>query len=199
MTEDKRSPVRPKMNSSSEKELDKAEQQFEKFDSEIKSMTLDRMNMAPKEEVEPQTKLASSDIAKSKDIYIKPKRSIASREKFNEDYRKDYNFSKEYVNFIAENKEIIGESANFWTKPFAGMPAEEWDIPVNKPIWAPRYVAERIKGCKHHRLVMRDAPTGADHQGNQYYGSMAVDTVVQRLDAYPVSSRKSIFMGAESF
>ena len=200
MTEDlKRSPGRPKMNSSSEKELDKAEKQFEKFDSEIKSMTLDRMNMAPKEEVEPQTKLASSEIAKSKEIYIKPKRSIASREKFNEDYRNDYNFSKEYVNFIAENKEIIGESANFWTKPFAGMPAEEWDIPVNKPVWAPRYVAERIKGCIHHRLVMRDAPTGSDHQGNQYYGTMAVDTVVQRLDAYPVSTRKSLFMGNNNF
>lgn len=197
--EEKRGPGRPKMNSSSEKELDKVEKQFQAFDENVKTLTLDRMNTAPKEEVEPQTKLSSSEIAKSKDIYIKPKRSIASREKFNEDYRKDYNFSKEYVNFIAENKEIIGETMEFWTKPFAGMPAEEWNIPVNKPIWAPRYVAERIKGCKHHRLVMRDSPTGGDHQGNQYYGSMAVDTVIQRLDAYPVSSRKSIFMGTEAF
>ncbi len=197
--EEKRSTGRPKMNSASEKELDKAEKQFEKYDSEIKSMTLDRMNMAPEKEIEPQTKLASSEIEKSKHIYIKPKRSIASREKFNEDYRKDYNFSKEYVHFIAENKEIIGESADFWTKPFAGMPAEEWCVPVNKPIWAPRYVAERIKACKHHRLVMRDIPTGGDHQGNQYYGAMAVDTIVQRLDAYPVSTKRSVFMGAESF
>jgi|SRR6185436_11185794 len=196
--EDKRSPGRPKINSASEKELDKCEKQFEKFDSEIKSMTLDRMNTAPKEEVEPQTKLASSEIAKSKDIYIKPKRTVSSKEKFNEDYRKDYNFSKEYVNFIAENKEIIGETLEFWTKPFAGMPAEEWNIPVNKPIWAPRYVAERIKGCKHHRLIMQDRPTNADGMG-QYYGSMAVDTTIQRLDAYPVSTRKSIFMGTESF
>ncbi len=196
--EEKRGPGRPKMNSASEKELDKCEKQFEAFDQNVKSLTLDRMNTAPKEEVEPQTKLASSEIAKSKDIYIKPKRSIASREKFNEDYRKDYNFSKEYVNFIAENKEIIGETLDFWTKPFAGMPAEEWDIPVNKPIWAPRYVAERIKGCKHHRLVMQDRSTSADGMG-QYYGSMAVDTTIQRLDAHPVSSRKSIFMGTEAF
>jgi len=197
--EDKRGPGRPKMNSASEKELDKCEKQFEAFDESVKSLTLDRMNMAPKQEIEPQTKLSSSEIEKSKDIYLKPKRSIASREKFNEDYRKDYNFSKEYVNFIAENKEIIGETIDLWTKPFAGMPAEEWDVPVNKPIWAPRYVAERIKGCKHHRLVMQDRPSGSDHQGNQYYGSMAVDTVVQRLDAHPVSSRKSIFMGAGGF
>ncbi len=196
--EEKRGPGRPKLNSASEKELDKAEKQFEKFDSEIKSMTLDRMNTAPVKEEEPQTKLSSKEIEKSKDIYMKPKRSIASREKFNEDYRKDYNFSKEYVNFIAENKEIIGETIDLWTKPFAGMPAEEWDIPVNKPIWAPRYVAERIKACRHHRLVMQDRPVNADGMG-QYYGSMAVDTTVQRLDAHPVTSRKSIFMGSESF
>jgi hypothetical protein len=199
MEEEKRGPGRPKMNSASEKELDKAEKQFEMFDAEIKSMTLDRMNTAPTPEVEPQTKLASSEIAKHKDLYMKPKRAIGSREKFNEDYRKDYNFSKEYVHFIAENKEIIGESINFWIKAFPGMPAEEWDIPVNKPIWAPRYVAERIKGCKHHRLVMRDTPAGGDHQGNQYYGAMAVDTTVQRLDAYPVTERKSIFMGEKAF
>jgi len=199
MTEDvKRGPGRPKLNSASEKELDKAQKQFEVFDAEIKEMTLDRMNMAPKEEVEPQTKLSTSEIDKSKDVYLKPKRTIGSKEKFNEKYREDYNFSKEYVNFIAENKEIIGESANFWTKPFAGIPAEEWDVPTNKPVWAPRYVAERIKACKYHRLVMQDRPISADGMG-QYYGSMAVDTTIQRLDSYPVSTRRSIFMGSGSF
>ena len=200
MTEEiKRGPGRPKLNSESEKELDKCEKQFEAFDTQVKEMTLDRMNVAPKEEVEPQTKLASSEIAKIKDVYLKPRRTIGSKEKFNEKFRDDYTFLKEYVNFIAENKEIIGETAEFWVKPFPGLAAEEWVVPVNKPIWAPRYVAERIKGCKHHRLVMQDRPVGGDHHGNQYYGSMAVDTSVQRLDAYPVSDRKSIFMGNNKF
>jgi hypothetical protein len=40
--------------------------------------------------------------------------------------------------------------------------------------------------------------TGADGNG-QYYGTMVADTTVQRLDAIPVSSSKSIFMGAKSF
>ncbi len=40
--------------------------------------------------------------------------------------------------------------------------------------------------------------TGADGMG-QYYGAMAADKTVQRLDARPVSTRKSIFMGASSF
>jgi len=33
----------------------------------------------------------------------------------------------------------------------------------------------------------------------QYYGSMAVETTVNRLDAIPVSDRKSVFMGASGF
>lgn len=180
-------------------ETEKLQKQFDKFDEEVKEMTLDRMNMAPKEEKEEQTKLSSTQIAKSNELYLKPKRSIPSREKFNEKFREDYNFQKQYVNFIAENNEIIGESIDMWTKSFPGLPAEEWSVPTNKPVWAPRYVAEQIKSKSYHRLSMTNQINGGDQQGNQYYGTMAVDNVIQRLDARPVSSRKSLFMGAESF
>ena len=189
---------KPKLNSLGNKELDKAEDQFKEFDAQVKSMTLDRMNMAPKEETEQQTKLSTREIDKQKDIYLKPKRTIASKEKFNEKFRDNYNFDKEYVNFIAENKEIIGEDLDIWTKPYPGLPAEEWIIPVNKPIWGPRYVAEQIKRCTYHKLVMRDQPTNADGFA-QYYGTMAVDTQTQRLDAHPVTKNRSVFMGATNF
>jgi len=194
MSEDKK--IKPKVPDS---ELDKLSDQFKTFDDNIQTMTLDRMNKAPIKEVEPQTKLAQSEIEKCKDIYLKPVRSISSKERFDEKWRSDYNFSAEYVRFTAENKEIIGEVIECWTKPFPGMPAEYWKVPVNKPIWAPRHVAERIKNSRYHRLVMNQTTgTGADGVG-QYYGAMAVDTTVQRLDALPVSTTKSIFMGAHSF
>ncbi|RPJ26276.1 MAG: hypothetical protein EHM25_12115 [Nitrosopumilales archaeon] len=183
-------------NSESAKEMEKVEKQFDEFDKQIKDMTHDRMSAAPKQDVEPQNKMSQSDIEKSKDVYLKPKRTISSREKFNEKYRDEYNFQKEYVQFIPEHREIIGESIELWTKPFAGMPAEEWVIPTGKPVWAPRYVAERIKGCNYHRFVMQqNVMTSTTHAG-QMYGAMAVDTTVQRLDALPVGTRKSIFMGA---
>jgi hypothetical protein len=182
-------------NSTAEKELDKAEAQFQAFDENIKEMTLDRMNEAKKRDMEPQTKLSSQEIDKSKDIYLKPARAISSKEKFNEKFREDYNFQKEYVRFIAENKEIIGETIEVWTKPFPGMAAEFWQVPTNKPIWGPRYLAEQITKAKYHRFVMQDAITGQDGTA-KYYGQMAVDTIIQRLDALPVSTRKSIFMGA---
>lgn len=181
-------------NSLVQKELDKAEKQFEAFDNNIKEMTLDRMNEAAKKEQEPVTKLSQEDIEKSKEIYLKPHRQIASREKFNENFRKDYNYAMEYVRFIPEHREVIGEMIELWTKPFPGMPAQEWKIPTGKPVWAPRYVAEQISKCRYHRFVMQQTvSTGNDHMG-QYYGSMAVDTTIQRLDAIPVNERKSIFM-----
>lgn len=177
-----------------EKELDKLQSQFDQFDNQIKDLTNDR-SKAPTQEVEAQTKLSSREIENSSKIWLKPKRTIPARDKFNERFRDAYNFSKEYVQFIAENKEVIGESIQAWTRPYGGMPAEEWEIPVNKPVWGPRYLAEQIRKCSYHRMRMeQNSMTGNDGMGS-YFGSMVVDTVVQRLSAEPVSPRKSIFMG----
>ena len=186
-------------NSLAAKELDKAQEKFDAFDKQVKDLTLDRLNQAPPENVEPQTKIAQVDKDKMKATYVKPIRSIGCKEKFNEKFRDSYDFDKEYVHFTAEHREIIGETLEFWTKPYPGVPAEFWNVPTNKPLWAPRYVAERIKGCKYQRLVMKqNVSSGADGLG-QYYGSLAVDTTIQRLDAFPESTRKSIFMGAANF
>lgn len=186
-------------NSESAKELEKAEKQFEAFDNQVKELTLDRMNAAPKEDVEPQTKIAQKDLEKQNELYLKPKRMFHAKEKFNERFRDEYNFKKEYVCFIAENREIIGEAIEMWCKPFAGAPCEEWVVPTNKPVWAPRYVAERIKGCTYHRLIMQQQVKTQANMYGEMYGAMAADTIIQRLDAMPATQRKSIFMGANSF
>ena len=179
--------------------MEQAEKQFKAFDDNVKELTLDRMNEAPKADVEPQTKLSSQDLRASKDIYLKPKKSISCQEKFNEKFRDQYNFQKEYVNFIAENKEIIGEDIDLWTRPFPGMPAEEWIVPTNKPVWGPRYLAEQINRASYHRLKMQQSViSGADSAG-QYYGQMVADETINRLEARPVTNKKSIFMGAHTF
>ncbi len=179
-------------------EMDKLEKQFDEFDKQVKELTQDRMNEAPLKEVEQQTKISGREIDKSKDIYLKPHRTISSKEKFNENFRNEYNFAKEYVHFIAENYEIIGETIDMWTKPFPGLPAEWWQIPTNKPVWAPRYVAEQISRCKYHRLQTVDKPVSQE-SGMTYYGTMVADTTINRLDAKPVLKQRSIFMGATSF
>jgi hypothetical protein len=190
---------KPKTSSSfAQRELDKVEKQFDEFDQNVKALTQDRMNEAPRVEVEQQTKISAKEMSKNADIYLKPVRSISSREKFNEEYRKDYMYQSELVYFIAENKELSGETIDTWTKPFPGMPAEEWKIPCNKPLWGPRHLAEQIKRCYYHRLVMRDQSTSVDGMGS-YYGTLAADTTVQRLDAIPATKQKSVFMGSSSF
>lgn len=190
---------KPKVNSHAQRELDKTEAQFEKFDEQVKSLTLDRMNEAPKMETEQQTKISNRELQKNDGVYLKPDRAISCQDKFNEKYRDEYNFKKEYVSFIAENKEIIGESIELWTKPFAGVPAEFWKVPVNKKVNGPRYLAEQIKKCSYHRLIMNEQKITGSNQFGQEYGQLVVDSTVQRLDAHPVSERKSIFMGAASF
>jgi hypothetical protein len=178
-----------------EKELDKMQRQFDEFENQVKELTQDRMNEAPTLEVEPQTKLSSREIEKSKQIWLKPERIQPDRQKFNEKFREDWNFQKEYVQFVAEHKELIGETIEMWTHPFGGVGAEFWKVPTNKPVWGPRYLAEQIRKCNYHRLRMDQGVTNSDGMGT-YYGTMVVDNTIQRLTAEPVSSKKSIFMGA---
>jgi hypothetical protein len=195
----------PKMSNNMNEELTKLDQQFQEFDQKVKDVTLDSMNKAPLKEVEPQTKLSQKELEKSKDIYLKPRRTIgcSRNDKFNEKYRDQYNFQKEYVHFIAENKEIKGETIEMWTRPFPGLPAEEWVVPTNKPLWAPRYVAEQITRRKYHRLKMDEQTTPDNFASNdsygKYYGQVFVDHTIERFSATPVSNRKSIFMGVTEF
>jgi len=190
---------KPNMNSESDKELVKVEKQFDEYKDKLDQMTMERTQSAPRQEIEQQTKISQNDLAKTNDIYLKPNRTISGREKFNEDYRKQYEFDKEYVQFVAENKEIIGEVIEMWTKPYAGIPCEFWKVPVNKPVWGPRYLAEQIKRCNYHRFTMQQN-TVTDSTGmGTFHGAITVDTTIQRLDALPVSSRRSVFMGAANF
>lgn len=186
-------------NSAAAREMIKIEKQLDTFNDHIESLTLDRMNQAPKADVEPQTKMAQQDIFKSTDIYLKPFKTIGCQDKFNEKYRDSWNFDKETVYFQAENKEIIGENIEMWTKPYAGVHAEFWKIPVNKPVYGPRYVAEQIKRCYYHRLIMKKGVSTGQDEFGEYQGQMAVDTTVARLDAVPVNVKRSVFMGARNF
>lgn len=191
----------PGVNSFGKRELDRAQEKFDKFDEDVKNLTLDRMNESPKEEREPQTQLTAQEFKKAPDIYLKPKRSMppsphpktGKYEVFNEKFRDAYNYDKEYVPFIAENIEVGGEAINLWTKPYPGVAAEEWVVPVNKPIYGPRYLAERIKKCCYHRMHMEDhSVSGSDYAGT-YVGGIIVDGIKHRLDAHPAPKTQVSF------
>jgi hypothetical protein len=183
---------KPKVNSFGARELEKAAEKFDKFDEDVKALTLDRMKEAPKEEKEEQTKLSQKDWEKAGEIYLKPHKSIAPgpkpktgefTDKFNEKFRESYNYDKEYVRFVAENNEIIGETIDIWTRPYPGVPAEEWLVPTNKPVWGPRYLAEQIKRKNYHRLTMNNHVVKEETQMGTITGGIVADSIVQRLDA----------------
>ena len=177
--------------------MKKLEKQLDTFNESIKECVESRD--LPVQETEKQTKLSSNEVRNSKDIYLKPTRSLPDRQKFNEKFRKDWEHAKEYVQFIAEHKELIGENIEMWTHPFGGTErgCEFWTIPTNKPVWGPRYLAEQIQTKSYNRLIMTPTTTGADGMG-QFYGQLAADTKIQRLDAYPVRDLTSRF-GSRGF
>lgn len=177
-----------------QEELNKVDNQFKVFDEDVKSMTMDKMNEAPKMEMEPQTKISQNQIANSKDVYLKPKRRLSSQEKFNEKFRAAYEKDSELVYVIAEHRELIGEAIELWTKPYPGTPAEEWIIPTGTPIWMPRYLMEQLKRKYYHRLVMKNTTTSNESLGS-FYGTMAAETTVQRLECTEISKNRNISMG----
>lgn len=183
----------------SDKDLKPLENQMEGMQKEIKRMNFDKLSLAPRHEEESQTKLSQQEIKKNNRIYLRPHRTIGAKEAFNEHYRPAWEFDKQYVNFIAENREVQGDAIDIWTKPYAGVPAQWWKVPVNVPVWAPRYVAEQIKRKHYHRLEMREQEASnlvaADQYGT-FTGRFVATKTINRLDAMPVSSSTSIFMGA---
>lgn len=180
-----------------EKELQKADKQLEAFTDSVKEATQNRegnrnFDAAPKAEI------SQKQVEEFPGTYLKPKRVLMTRDKFNEKFAKAYEYDKEYVQFIAEHNEIKGDRIEIWTRKYGGKPAEFWEVPTGIPVWGPRYLAEQIRNKYYHRMKTEDRMTNSEG-GMQYYGAMAVDTKVQRLDARPVSDRRSVFMGKSDF
>jgi hypothetical protein len=187
----------PKVNSEGQKELDKAQQKFDDFEAEVKAKTPDALGNLPVMEVDQQTKLSTREINKTDGIYLKPKRTISCKEKFNEAHRKDYEFSNERVRFIAENYEIVGDSIHIWTRSFPGLPAEEWEVPANRVVIGPRYLAEQIARKSYTRLKMDDSKRTGEGDGTTFYGQIVAEQKVQRLGARPAAGfnqRKTEFL-----
>lgn len=172
---------KPNISSRSEQELNKAEKQLEKFTDQVKSLTIDEVSKAPVVEKEQQTLLSKREANAKEAPYIKPNRSIHSKEKFNEKFREDYENGRKYVKCIVENNEIIGESVQFWIKKWPGTSAEEYTVPVNKPVYIPRYVAEHLASRSYHRLVMQDKQPHEIVEGEPM-GTMVAKETKHRID-----------------
>lgn len=176
---------KPKVDSKGQQELQNAADSIQSFETQLKSFHSDVAAMAPAiEDFEPQTKLSMREMASIGPEIMKPARSIGAKERFNETFRGEWEEKKKYVKCIVENYEIQGEMVELWTKGFPGVPCEFWQLPTNKPIAVPKYVAERVAGCKYHVLQMEDSVTQHTQNGKMY-GTLVARNSRQRLDARP--------------
>lgn len=178
---------RPRVNSEGQKELDKAQAQFDQFDAKLKS--LNPFDRSKDNEHDAQVKLSTKEGQLADAPYIKPVRSVATKEPFNEKYRKAWEYGWQYVKCVVENNEIKGEGVEVWTKKFAGDPAHFWKVPCNKPIYIPRLLAKQLSECKYVRYVAQDPRLtgGADGVTGGYFSDIVAETVQHRIDARAVS------------
>lgn len=185
----------PKVNSDSQKELNKAQDKFDSFQEEMRKFNPLDVS-APVQEVEPQTRLSTREANKMDAAYLKPIRSISrtnfqnskidSRTFWDEKNRKARDEDWEYVKCIVENYEIIGEAVEVWTAKWGCDPAHFWRVPVNKPIMIPRHLAKQLSKCQYHRLVMDGNATIEQNHMGTITGGIIADVVKNRIDARPV-------------
>lgn len=180
----------PKVNSSGQKELDRAQVTFEKFEESVNTLTVDRMNQAPLRETESQTKMSSKQIKNYDAPRLEPLRRINSKEPHSTDPKliREREEGHEYIKCIVENKDIIGEAVEICSKKFAGDPATFWKVPVNKPVYIPKFLAKQLSECKYHRLTMQEGQvTNSDGMGT-YMGAMTVNETRSRIECRPADT-----------
>lgn len=164
-----------RVSSRSEQQLNKAAEQFDKFAEDVKSLSVeDAKSSLPSVETEPQTKISKKEANAYDAPVIKPGRAIFSKEKFDEKNRKDFEERSKLVKCIVENNEIVGENVQFWFKEYPGLPAYEWTVPVNKPIYVPRYIAEHLAKRAYIRYVMQECQSVSE--GNLTHSMVAKET-----------------------
>lgn len=180
----------PRVNSEGQKELDKIDGHFQDFHEKIQAH--DPFGNKAAIEEAPQSQLTKKQLDADAP-YLKPVRSMPRSQGgkdgvkvyFDEKHREQHDRDWEYVKCIVENYEIIGEQVEAWTAKWGCDPAHFWKVPVNKPVWIPRLLAEQLSKCKYHRLRM-DNTVYDSHAVGAMYGTMIADDVKHRIDCKPV-------------
>lgn len=77
-------------------------------------------------------------------LYIEPKTRIPTRGQRFPEYDSKLRYLMEYVTGVFESQHV-GTKLNFFLAEIPGEPYCEWEIPVNKQIAVPRFVAQHLQ------------------------------------------------------
>lgn len=166
-----------------QKEVDRLDAEFNAKEKQMSEMTQDAMKDAPLKELAPQVKISKEALEKTDAPKIVPCLTRAANGKKKSEQDALRKRAWEYIKVIAENNEVIGEDIEFWHKPMiAGEDLHFWKIPVNKPIYVPRHIAEHIRSRKYHRLKTDENIRVETNQFGDMMGRMIATETRQRLD-----------------
>lgn len=174
---------KPKLNAGfAQKEVDRLDSEFDAKQEQMSSLTQDEMNKAPKKEQEPQAVLSKREEKSYDAPVIKPSQTVPGIGKRKPEQDSLRRQAWELVKVVVENRESIGESIELWHKaPFGGEPCTFWQLPTNKPIYIPRFLADRIKKCNYHVLTTVEQSIGRNEWG-EMIGKMVATETRNRLD-----------------
>ncbi|HEX5553450.1 MAG TPA: hypothetical protein VFX43_09400 [Chitinophagaceae bacterium] len=140
------------------KELESAAIAATKMQEQMSALTQDAMQSAPLHEVEAQTKMTKKQVEEYDAPVIRATKSMPSTGKALPQEAQAREDGWKYIKCIAENNEVVGEMIEFWYKKFSGDPIYFWQVPVNKPIYLPKHVAQHISDRKYHVMKMQSKP-----------------------------------------
>jgi len=186
----KRRKRRPRfLESEKNKEIEKVDLQIDALTQQMSALDQDTINKAPIRETEPQTLMTKAQEKYTDAPVIKPTKSMSAVGKPIPKQAKARKEGWEYVKVIAEHNELIGENIELWINPFAGDPCSYWEIPTNKPIYIPRFLAEHLATRNYHRLKMQDRPATqltaemhSDGMASQPSGQFVAKETIRRID-----------------
>lgn len=189
---------KPKVQSPElKKEIDKLDTSLNAMHTEAKQDNDVSFIQTHNYDLEEQTKKSSRELSKENIIHLTPSKWLADGQKFNEAFRKDWEFAKMRVNFIAEHREMKGERVELWTHEFGGVGAEFWRVPVNCVVNGPRYLAEQMHKNGYKSKVMdehalKDRLTSENY--NEDHVPFGKDVFKKRINAQPYVARTTISM-----
>ncbi len=141
------------------KENEKLVREVAGLQSEMSSLTMDKVaETAPKAE-EAELKMTTKQKAELEGIrYITPKKQLQAFGVLKPEWKKFRDYDWQYVKGIFQGESINGrpsmEPKTFWFCKWAADPDCLWEVPVGVPVYLPRMVAYYLSGEKDEHTGM---------------------------------------------
>lgn len=143
---------------------EKIVRQVEDFSNAVQDMR-NAMNKTPEAVSERQMKVTSFQKQFPDALYLEPKHRIPTKGVRNSEKDKNKDYLHEYVVGIFESQ-LVGSKLTLWKD---GLPGDDfcmWEIPVNRPVGIPRFLAQHLsKELKWKEML----PLGRNNEPQAVY------------------------------